>query len=745
MATEAEKIDAILAEYSTTGKPAVAEFVKVSWNKGANTEYYATSGYSSLTPYRGVKAYTGGQHIQARIKGDPFQKFEINGDLRTEYLPLSLDDTDGAIKLLFDTYGPPRLDLYRYYPKQDYLRNLWWGVMLTPAVWGRFVQNVQVTNGKRSRERFLPNEMIGSPGACFFRFGNEFPTLAKWETGGCPVNNGIPGGTFGNLDPVTGLPYIACPKDDPACDARTGDAAKWSGAVGLDASTVPTDNHPGNYSYSHGNETTRNKPATWFAGNKYYRGAQLLMYAKELNTSHPDQGFIRTKWLLGQEVQAVSSIKVAGKIIGFEHINIRMGTRGQTVDAYPGTTENFSTFSTVFARIGPLNPESVDPKSLEMECLIAGYPHVAVFTDESTYTRIYTDDRVWWLLEAYTNQKCGLTHDHDQFWIEDYWMPASVWSRKTTQFSFTAPEGEVKTFTSVRTKFNAALAGEAATDQILNICRSGRLSAPYQINGKYAISSFSKISDDDLDNAVVFSDHGSGRNINFTGTEAVKFEQITPDELANEITLTFEAGDNNDLARPIRISDKDQQALANQFLGNGDGFYVVPKPYFGLGIRDIDEAGKWGYFLLWFGEDESGGIKNNCKASFTVPLEWTYKVPRYKPFKLDLETVKIPKNPMTGTPFEYFRVSDIKKLDKNDALITGVAYNKEAYDAFETELADPPPAETCTLDSDCPEGYICHNGHCIIDPEWEPGCRPGITSANYDAVTRQLTVIVPPC
>jgi hypothetical protein len=749
MPTEAEKIDAIIAKLATGENIQSCEFVKVSWNGGANTEYYATSAYSRVNPFRGVKNYTSGQPVRPRIKGDPFQKFEINGDVRTEYLPLTLDDTDGAIKLQFETYGPPRLDLYRYYPEQDYCRNLWWGVMLTPQIWGKFQQSVQVTNGKRSRERFLPNEMIGSPDDCFFRFGNTFESLAQWETGGCPVNNGLPGGTFGELDPITGLPYAQCPKDIAGGQARTADAAKWCGQVGLAAATVPTDSHPGNFSYSHGNETSRNKPLTVFAGNKYYRGGILLQYAKELNTSHPEQGFIRTKWLLGQKVQAVSSIKVAGKVIGFEHINIRLGERGQAVDAYPGTTENFTTFSTVFARIGPLNPDSVDPKSLTMECLIAGYPDVAIFTAEATYTRHYSDDRVWWLLEAYSNQKWGLTHDHSQFWIEDYWMPASVKTRKATTLTLSPVDAgdPDRIYTSVRTKFDAALSGEPATDQIVNICRSGKLSVPYQVNGKYAISVFSKISDGDLAAAPVFIDRGPGRNIQFKGPEAVTFDHITPDALANEITLTFEAGDNNDLARPIRASDKDQQALANQLLGTDTGFFVVPKPYFALGVRDLNEAVKLLYFLLWFGDLNNAipGVRNNCIAKFVAPLEWTYKVPRYAPLTFDLSTVEVPKNPLTGTPFQYFQLMNVKKIDKNDAMVTAIAYNKEAWDAYEVEEADPPPAITCTLDTDCPPGYVCFGGVCVVDPSWLPGCRPGVGTPTYDAALRQLTVPIDPC
>jgi hypothetical protein len=48
----------------------------------------------------------------------------------------------------------------------------------------------------------------------------------------------------------------------------------------------------------------------------------------------------------------------------------------------------------------------------------------------------------------------------------------------------------------------------------------------------------------------------------------------------------------------------------------------VPKPYFGLGIRDINEAVKLLYFLLWFGDlnmGYSGRSKNNCIAAVRRP------------------------------------------------------------------------------------------------------------------------------
>jgi hypothetical protein len=188
--------------------------------------------------------------------------------------------------------------------------------MLPPAGLGQVRPAVSPGHERQAIARAFPAERDDriARRCASSRFGNTLASLAKWETGGCPVNNALPGGTFGEIDPLTGDPYIACPKDDAACTARTLNAARWSGAVDLNATAVPTDSHPGNFSYSHGNETSRNKPLTaFFAGNKYYRGGDAsCMYAKELNTNHPDQGFIRMKWLLGQKCRRSRASRSAG-------------------------------------------------------------------------------------------------------------------------------------------------------------------------------------------------------------------------------------------------------------------------------------------------------------------------------------------------------------------------------------------------------------------------------------------------
>lgn len=752
--TEAEKIDRIL-ELLASDNLHVVEYIKARWNKGVATKYYAASEYSRIPPFRRVKKYTDGDHIEARILGKPFQNFEIFGDIRTENIEITLADIDGDIKAKFKAYGPPLVDIYRYYPQVDYNRNIWFGQLLSPKISGeRYKQTCMMTNGKRSKERFLPGGTM--PVECPNQWAGDLDTLDKVLTSKCPVTIHLDGGTFGNLNPATSEPYIACFKDDASCTARTGNATRYSGGVTLDAAVTVTDNQPGNLARSKGNETLRNKPKTWHFGTKWFRGPDLIMSAKEFNPGDPGEGYIRTLWRGGEGViQSVTSIEIDGKLIGLEHINVRLGEIGQPVTSYQGITENFSGTWVVFARIGPLNPSGVDVKSLSFKALVAGNAKVAVFTDETTFARRFSDDRVWALLEAYTNQGPGLGYEHGQFHINDYWKPASAWTRKETTMTLNLPDGETKTFVGVRSKFNAALEGRPAVDQIKDICSAGRLSVPYQINGKLAISPFRQFTEEELEDAVVFTDHGPNQNIIFTGPEAVQFSHTPENELINEVMLTYEDGSNYDLARPIRASDRDAQARASALLGNTAFEVVGPRQMSGLGIRENAEAVKALYFYLWFGDFETGGTKNNCFVNFIVPFEWSYKVPRYSCFKLDLVTAyRTDINPNTiteevpaGVPFEYFRVLGYKAIDKDHVVVNAVAYNKEAYEDFEVESEDPPPASVCAIDADCPEGMVCRNGVCVPDGGGGGGgdCEPTIASMNYDGLTGQIEMNPEPC
>lgn len=749
-----------LIEILQTGKPFVAEYLKVEWNNGANTKYYGTSAYADMSPFRDIRAYTDGDSIEARILGDPFQKFEINGDIRTENIDIVLNDHDGEVKADFNSYGGSRVELFRYYPQVDLHVSVWWGQILKPQIMGRYTQKSVLTNGYRSKERFLPGRLTPKEGTAIF--GGKLTTAEQIRTNLCPWDPHI-GGTNGILiNPLTSEPFADCPKLVPAdCTARFGHPGFFCG-TDLDAAATVTD-HPGNLAFSKGNSSSRNKPITWIFGNKVFRGAQVMLWAREFNQNHPEQGFVRILWRVSEGlIASVAGIKVNDKVVGFEHISVRPGARGQASPPYPGTIANFSGTALVFTRIGPVDPSTVTLASLSMECTVAGNAEVNVYTDEDTATRIFSNDRVWCLLEMYTNQKAGLGSDASRIGIPD-WLFTSDWTRRTVTTTQTFEDGEEKIYTRRRTTFDAALEGRPAVEQIKDICTSGRISMPFQHDGKYSIVPLRAFTEDELAECRVFTDHGSGRNILWEGPEPVEFTATPDDKLTNEIALTFEEQNNSDVPRTITCSDLDQKARASKLLGD-ESFSTVPKQFSAVGVRDINEAVPLGLNLLWFGELETGGIKNNCFSKFRVPYEWTLGMKRYDPFRLDLEQQEIPPDP-DGNPFEFFEVLNMRQVSANTAEIYGVAYNQAAKDAFEVESTLP---GSCSVDGDCPAGYECVGGFCVpigtacsVDNPCPVGfvCRNGVCvvgggdicelridgSITYDTGSKLIEVPIEPC
>lgn len=763
MSVDPTKLAALLATLKP-GKQAVAcEYLRVEWNNGSNTAYYATDAYSRLTPFRDVRNHISRAHIQAKIIGDGFQQFEISGDIRTDAVAMTFEDGDGAIKALFKTYGSARVELFRYYPVEDLLVSIWWGQIIAPQRQGRFTFKCQLKNGYRSKERFLPN--LPRPSECPFTFGALLDTADKVACNGCPYDKHL-GGSVGNFKTGT-MPFLDCPKTRAACTARLG-TDSFYGGVDVNALPTETDRAGAALSQTKGNGTIRNKPLAWGFGTKYYGGAEVLLWGQEFNSSHPTQGFVRGLWPLFEgPVAFISDVEVDGAVIGFEHINTRNGTRGQSPTAYPGTTQSFSSTALVFARKGPVDPNTYDQSRMTLRVLAQLYSSVAVFTDPTTFTRIWTDDVIWCLIEMYTNQKCGLGYEHSRFNIAKA-ITASQALLPTVTMTLTKADGETLVFAGRRATFDAVLAGKPADEQILDICRAARISPPFQEDGKYSIAVLKQFSAAELAAAPVFKDYGPDRNIVFTGPESVVFDSIADDKLPNELTVTFDESTNFDIARPIVGNDPDQQRKASQVAGN-QARNVVPKQLGATGIRNLHQAGRLLYHNLYFGDFESGGTMNNATAQVVVPFEWVYAVTRYGPLQLDLQNAIVPDNPTTDAPYVYWRVTGIKAADKNTAVISVAAYNKEFYESIE---AEPAPPTSCTIDADCgvgemcvggicvptgggggfctvdmdcpPETPFCVNGVCMVDPGGGGGCLPDI-SASYNAADGTMDVDILPC
>lgn len=718
-----------LANLLLLRKPNVCAYWAVYWDPLDSDEdrYYSDAIYNQMPPFTGV-----GVSIEAQIIGSVVKdtQFEINPDLRTEKIGITfnnipLRDSDTReILSRFQTYkSGVSCELFFYFPDVDLTVSMWYGQLVAPTQdLTHATLKCFASNGFRSREQLIPRR--ARPRECTANWGGWMPSAFASESNGCPAG---PFGTIPSSD-------LDCPRDSTTtCNSKLGTTdGKYFLGFDTDASATLTDPHAGYIAVSHGNQSALGNPIRVIAGQKYLRGLQLLLWRRERNNSTPKNSFVAGVWEVGEGPNAsIYNFKVNEKIIEQMHLNIRLGELGQPKTNYAAQMSNFSGTGHVFARYGWIDltdPTTVTPADLEAECYVVGFNKVAVFTDDSplTYSRQWTDNRVWWLMELYTNQRFGMAYPETRFTIAD-WMTAATWSSNTVSFTARFMDGETKVYSGHRTKFECAIEARPVAEQIEDICRSGAISIPYQHESKFTVTVFRPATAGELSAARIFTDDGETRNIEWGQSQpAITLSQTPDDKVINEIELTFEEGINQDVERPLKVDDPNQKLKAGRSLGENN-LHSVPKKFAAYGCRSEQEVARLAYRLLRFGEFDEGGTQNNLKATFTVPLVQALGVKRYDIIKIVsslLDNFEIGTddgvNDFVESPV-YFRVLRLKKTGNGLVEITAQAYNHTAYTAFETVTAvGPPVTSVCSIDADCPAGQICGPlGICIpapIDP-----------------------------
>jgi len=688
MSARDDKIAALVALTALGKKVDYCEYIAVDWvGDGSVMRYYGHAPYSRVPPFTRVKRYTGGDHIDKRIlaQGDPFRQFELQPDIRTQDIAFEFDDIDKAVSDLFRDHGTARMRMYHYFPQVDLNEEVWMGQLHPPQITGRKTLKTVASNNRRAREVKVPAE--GHQFFCPATFGRRFTALIAQQTGLCPVNDHLPGGTIGAGDATD------CSRlDEATCNANTGATdGRYFGGYNVRPVTYSPDPHHGVTTTSKGNRSLFDQQKRWLAGRKHMNACTLLFFAREPNT-HLEQGIVHSVWEIGiGPFQSITNVRVNSIAPNFNQWAVALGNLGQgRIGDGTLLQVNLSGTGLFIARVvvGNQALPAIDAQSLHGECDALGYNKVAVFTDDDplTYSRIYTDDRVWWLLEVHTNQRAGNGQDPSEFWIGDL-ITESAHNRANVVFTRTVPEpggtGTIEvTYPHRRTTFNHLFEGRPFDETVVDICRSGRITPPYLYQGKYTISSFRAYTGGELAAAPVFTDVGPANNIQWIdGLPNIQFSEIDDDKLPNKIKLSFEEFSNKGLSRPIELDDKDQQLRAGRAKGI-DNFWEVTAEYVANGVDELNEAVKLGFSHLWFGQFNEGGIYNNWRGVFYIPYVQALALRRYQAIKIvsDLNDKLTP----DGDPFEYFQVLYMRKVNANLVELTVQGYNQQKAEAFET-------------------------------------------------------------
>lgn len=348
--------------------------------------------------------------------------------------------------------------------------------------------------------------------------------------------------------------------------------------------------------------------------------------------------------------------------------------------------------------------------------------------------RQFSNDRIYCLLDMMNNSKLGLSNPFSRFNLER-WVETATWGRQPVRFSYTNADGETRTYDHTRTQFDCIVEGRPIAEVLIDVCRSGRMTVPFQHQGKYEILPYRAFTQAELDAAPVFTDTGENQNIYWSnGAPSIEIFQTPNDKIINEYKVVFEDGQFGDNARPITVDDPEQKRLAGRVLGE-DALTDIPSEVAAFGVRNLNEAIKLGYGWLRFGQFDEGGTQNNGRLTMLVKMASTLGIKRHDPIKVVSQILTeegAPRLP-DDSVMEYFRVSRIVRVNQNTYAIEAQVYNHAAYIAFETlqtvnapTPGDPPPFPS-------PDPPMPPDDPLPPDDPRPPLDLPIINSVSYDA------------
>lgn len=703
---EADKIDALRTLRATPNEPIEAyEMVKISWPAPDGDIYYAVlqtdevaSVAPSVTP------------IETRLlpDGNPnwFLPVQIDHSVGDEEVDLDFYDGDGVISDLLVDHGEGiKTELFYWFPQVDLLLPIWHGHLRQEDEAEIDRVKLKAVQGFRSSEGLLPRRAHYRE--CQAIFGGVLNTQAEIDEDDCPYNRHI-GGAVGNLN--SGSPYTSCPRRTRAdCITRLSNNGNFMLSHATASVIVANNQTKGSrlFSASQGNETNLKDPVCVVMGVRRVRGMLVVAYRKDLNNNNPDNGFI---FLIGELCEGpIESLSYAEVYFGSDsnpadpfNFNYRLGDKGQTAMDSALTVHSYSSTVLMRARSGWVDPEEVDISSVSGSAIIYGLNNIRVYTDATTYTEEWTDNRAWHILKMLTDKRWGYGYDYDRIDIPSF-IEAACWCANFVRF--TDDNGD--TWDHIRSLCNVELRGRKVQQQIEDICLAGRLSRPFLFNGRIHIVPLRVMTAVELAAAPVFTDEGEGRNIIQEITDGVyrttlKRERTSDLDLPNRIECTFDDEADDYVERPCRpVEDIDAQLAAGRVVGDHSRKINVKK--FGLtGVVIEGQAIKMSTALRDLGPFDEGGLQNNLRLKFKI---WFIDSLDLFPTKV----IKVDSSVLTRYGFDYFRVISMKRMANLHVELTVQAYNATYMDAFEYLYGsidpiptdpNPPSSGSLTLPTD---------------------------------------------
>ncbi|HYG78928.1 MAG TPA: hypothetical protein VD861_00990, partial [Pyrinomonadaceae bacterium] len=365
----------------------VSEIVAVFWPQPTGTVYYAATQLDDLYPDLGLSP------VEARLpwnSGAPFSEVVHESGLSDEEVELDFWDADGRVADLFEQHGAGvRVEIFYYFPDVDLLLSEWWGHLQPPeeADEERFVATAAV--GFQSSMLPLPRRAFFS--GCQAIDGVLLTTAEEIAANDCPRDMHI-GGSVG----VVGMENHLCPRRNRQdCIDHIGDSLSMLAFDTVVESIINRQTEgPTRLATSRGNESNLKRPLRVIIGERTVRELDLLAYTPQTNNNTPDQGYVRVLFAICEgRVKSITLCKVNNSLIGFEHLNWRLGARRQPPTGFSPNVPNYSGTALFYGVYGPVDPSQYNATNLSGEAKVEGLDDMRVYTAETAYTEQYTRER----------------------------------------------------------------------------------------------------------------------------------------------------------------------------------------------------------------------------------------------------------------------------------------------------------------------------------------------------------------
>jgi hypothetical protein len=294
-----------------------------------------------------------------------------------------------------------------------------------------------------------------------------------------------------------------------------------------------------------------------------------------------------------------------------------------------------------------------------------------------------TDNRAWQIARMLCDKRWGYGKDYDALNMDSF-RESAAFIAEYVNFI----DSDDNEFPHYRGVSNVDLQAKKVQQQIEDMCLAGELSRPFLFDGKIHVIPLRALTEEELDDCLVFSDEGTTetRNIIWDGNKStLRHSRKSSLDLYNRVELTYDGVQNEFLETTAPpVEDEPAQLAAGRVQGDNTKKVNTLKESV-LGVSFENQAVKLAWRFLDLGKFDEGGLQNNLRVKFRT---WFMDALTVHPFKV-IKVVNARLFAKFG--FEYFRIIEMRRLGNLEVEIVAQAYNVEYMDAF-CAPAEPAPS-----------------------------------------------------